>query len=252
ARDQTGDVMWAKSGNDGMPWYRIEAPDVGDQSASDDQSVADDRQAADDLDDFDAAAGQDADDGSATERSSNIAVLERPQVTTTPQSKRPQSRRGFRHELVSALAWLAHNAAADVCSGSAARNNDAAESDPADADSVNLIAYLIAAHHGKVRLSIRSMPNEPRPRDPSKKFARGIWEGDEMPTVDLGNGECSSSFEVSLDLMSLGESEQGISWLARTLSLRDADKHGPFRLAFLETLLRIADWRGSSEWDESQ
>jgi len=242
ARGQTGDLLWAKSGKDGMPWYRIEAPDVGDQSASNDQSVADDRLAVDDLDVSDKTAGLNAD--GVTEDSSNIAVLESPHPAATSQSNRPQSRRGFRHELVSALAWLAHNAAVG--------NNDAAEIAPVDADSVNLIAYLIAAHHGKVRLSIRSMPNEPRPRDSSKKFARGIWEGDEMPTVDLGNGEWSSSFEVSLDLMSLGESEQGVSWLARTLALRDADAHGPFRLAFLETLLRIADWRGSAAGEETE
>lgn len=240
ARDQAGELLWAKSGKDGMPWYRINAPEVGDKSASDDQSVAEDLLAADDLDDLDGIdTGQDADDRSATECSSDIVVLERPQVTTTPQSKRPQSRRGFRHELVSALAWLAHNAADDAQSEATADDNDAS-------DSVNLIAYLIAAHHGKVRLSIRSMPNEPRPLDSSKKFARGIWEGDEMPNVDLSNGETSSSFEISLDLMSLGESGQGISWLARTLALRDASEHGPFRLAFLETLLRIADWRGSA------
>ncbi len=46
-------------------------------------------------------------------------------------------RRHFRHELASALAWLAHH-----------------DGEP-DSD---LIAYLIAAHHGKVRLAIRSLP----------------------------------------------------------------------------------------------
>ncbi len=63
-------------------------------------------------------------------------------ATEVASLKRP----GFRHELASALAWLQQYPTAD------------------DAD---LIAYLIAAHHGKVRMSIRSMPNEARPIESS-------------------------------------------------------------------------------------
>ncbi len=57
-------------------------------------------------------------------------------------------RRHFRHELASALAVLQrlHNTHRGL--------ND---------DELNLTAYLIAAHHGKVRLSIRSLPKELRP-----------------------------------------------------------------------------------------
>lgn len=138
---------------------------------------------------------------------------------------REEKRRGFRHELASALAWLNH-----------------AKEEP-DAD---LIAFLIAAHHGKVRGSIRSLPNEIPPRDPEILFARGLRDRDPMPAVDLGKGEVSDAFSVSLSLMQLGESESGEpSWLARVLRLRD--QYGPFRLAYLETLVRLADWRGSNE-----
>jgi len=133
-------------------------------------------------------------------------------------------RRGFRHELASALAWIDQRG------------------DQPDAD---LIAFLIAAHHGKVRGSIRSLPNENRPPQPNAKFARGVWEGDEIPHVEFGDGHSSGSVKVDLALMELGEREPGRpSWLARLLSLRD--KYGPFRLAYLETLVRIADWRGSN------
>lgn len=66
---------------------------------------------------------------------------------------KPQVRRGFRHELASALAWLQQH--------------------PHDPES-DLIAYLIAAHHGKVRMSLRSMPNENRPPETGRLFARGI------------------------------------------------------------------------------
>jgi len=140
-------------------------------------------------------------------------------------SPREITRRGFRHELASALAWMNH-----------------AEAE-ANAD---LIAFLIAAHHGKVRGSIRSLPNERRPNDPGTKFARGLWDADEIPPVDLGNGYATSMVKVDLSLMELGNDKNGKpSWLARVLRLRD--EYGPFRLAYLETLVRLADWRGSSE-----
>ncbi len=43
--------------------------------------------------------------------------------------------------------------------------------------------------------------------------------------------------------MQLGEGTCGPSWSARTHTL--LKKHGPFRLAWLEALVRIADWRAS-------
>ena len=132
---------------------------------------------------------------------------------------------GFRHELASTLAWLAH------------RGEEA---------NANLIAFLIAAHHGKVRGSIRSLPNEVAPADPETKFARGNCHGDVLPPVDLGNNQTVRETTLDLSLMELGESLTGASWLSRVLSLRDDKSLGPFRLSFLETLVRVADWRGSN------
>ncbi len=138
---------------------------------------------------------------------------------------RPSKRRGFRHELASALVWLE-------------QSNGATDAD--------LIAFLIAAHHGKVRGSVRSMPNEKQPSNPNVKYARGLWDGDEIPPVELDNGLITPKLRVDLSLMELGEDEHGRpSWLARVLKLRD--QYGPFRLSYLETLLRIADWHGSNE-----
>jgi CRISPR-associated endonuclease/helicase Cas3 len=139
-------------------------------------------------------------------------------------------RRGFRHELASAIAWLTHNA-----------------SKPG----ADLIAFLIAAHHGKVRGSIRSLPNEYAPPEPERPFARGLWEGDVLPPVDLGNGETMPETTLSLGLMRLGDSKYGPSWVARVIILRDSDDYGPFRLSLLETLVRIADWRGSEQGEVS-
>lgn len=130
-------------------------------------------------------------------------------------------RPGFRHELASALAALAHG-----------------ESD--------LLAYLLAAHHGKVRLRIRSQPGEKAPAR-GRLFARGVWEGDELPEVDLGAGERVPATVLSLDYMALGGSERvGESWTARMAALRDDPSVGPFRLALLEALVRAADERASA------
>lgn len=137
------------------------------------------------------------------------------------------SRSYFRHELASALAWLAQ------------------QDDPNHPDSkADLIAYLVAAHHGKVRMSLRAMPNETPPENPKKRFARGVWEGDQLPALSF-DGEQNGEVELKLALMELGEGEQGRSWTTRTLAL--LEEHGPFRLAWLETLVRLADWRASAE-----
>jgi CRISPR-associated endonuclease/helicase Cas3 len=131
------------------------------------------------------------------------------------------SRKFFRHELASMLGWLAQH------------------DGEADAD---LVAYLIAAHHGKVRMSLRAMPTEEADKG-VKRFARGVWEGDVLPALDF-DGEHSAETTLKLALMEIGEGEQGPSWTERTLKL--LDKHGPFQLAWLETLVRLADWRASA------
>lgn len=128
----------------------------------------------------------------------------------------------FRHELASMLAWLAQH-----------------DGEP-DAD---LIAYLIAAHHGKVRMSLRAMPGEQAPPG-THRFARGVHEGDALPELHF-DGECSEALTLKLALMEMGLGEQGPSWVERSLRLLEA--HGPFRLAWLEALVRAADWRASRD-----
>lgn len=130
---------------------------------------------------------------------------------------RKYGRKGFRHELASALAML-------------------------QADKSDLACYLAAAHHGKVRLSIRSLPVETPPEDTTRRFARGVHDGDRLPPCDLGGGVFAPEVELSLESMEVGMSPDGRpSWAERMLNLRNNPNIGPFRLSMLEALLRIAD-----------
>ncbi len=131
----------------------------------------------------------------------------------------------LRHELASALAVRAANGALDV-------------------PDLPLVAYLIAAHHGRVRLTIRPAPGERRPAGVPEdaRFALGLADGDELPAVETPLGTVPA---VSLDLsaMELGDER---SWTEAAAALRDDPELGPFRLGFLEALLRMADWRASA------
>ncbi len=169
--------------------------------------------------------GDDAPDGQTLWAKS--ARQGRPRYHVVDQTGVANERRGFRHELASMLAWLEH-----------------AEARP----DRNLIAYLIGAHHGKVRLGLRALPSEKEPPDGETLYARGVWHGDRLPAVAL-NGEVVPETTLHLDLMQLGEGPQGPSWTERTRRLLDA--YGPFRLAWLEALVRIADWRASRKEREA-
>lgn len=128
-------------------------------------------------------------------------------------------RRHFRHELASALAMLATG-----------------ESD--------LATYVVAAHHGRIRVSIRSMPGEP------ERMTRGILEGEELPACEPATGAITPKVTLLLDAMRLGIRNGGpISWTDRVIRLRY--RFGPLRLSYLEMLLRAADERASASRREA-
>ena len=136
------------------------------------------------------------------------------------EKQRKHGRKHFRHELASALALLQTRAP-------------------------DLAAYLVAAHHGKVRLSIRALPNEDKPKYAGAKFARGIHDGDALPELRLGDA-AKPALILDLEPMLLGKSPAGEpSWMDRMLTLRDGI--GIFRLAYLEALIVAADCRASAE-----
>ncbi|MBA3912928.1 MAG: hypothetical protein H0X25_03515 [Acidobacteriales bacterium] len=183
-------------------------------------------------------------------------------------------RRGFRHELASTLAILEtlHRAKPDHPgfawpdgldkSGFGSRLTESELADRADdplvrelvdlsPEDLDLLVYLVAAHHGKVRMSIRSSPDD---ESADKKQARGVCDGDtlaqcKIPTADLKSGLRAPEVRLSLDLMDLGLSPRyGASWRERMQLLLEC--LGPFRLAYLEGLLRAADCRASIDEDQ--
>ncbi len=106
-----------------------------------------------------------------------------------------------------------------------------------------LVAYLVAAHHGKVRLSIRSLPNEHTSE--GRHRVRGLEDRDQIPPVQLPGLHLEEQI-LDLSPVELGHSN-GYSWLHQMLTLRDDPDLGPFRLAYLESLVRAADVRASSK-----
>lgn len=112
----------------------------------------------------------------------------------------------------------------------------------ADAPDADLARYLVLAHHGKLRVQVR---------DPGDLAMLAEGEADDNrllglehdSTVDIPPllGHPAAQLTVDLDQFQLGGDR---SWTRTALGLRD--RYGPFLLAYLETIVRIADWRASA------
>ncbi len=115
------------------------------------------------------------------------------------------------------------------------------------ADDFDLLAYLVASHHGKVRVALHASPKDQDYRDADGRGLpiRGVREGDVLPSVLLDPSTAPlPALALTLEPASLGLSARtGRSWRERTLDL--VDRFGPGALAWLEALLIAADRRAS-------
>jgi CRISPR-associated endonuclease/helicase Cas3 len=101
----------------------------------------------------------------------------------------------------------------------------------------DLVRYLVLAHHGKLRLQVRG------PADVEEKVLLGLEHGTQIEAPVL-LGQPAGRLTVDLDQFQFGGER---SWTRTALRLRD--RYGPFRLAYLEALVRVADWRASARED---
>jgi CRISPR-associated endonuclease/helicase Cas3 len=115
----------------------------------------------------------------------------------------------------------------------------------AEAPDPDLTRYLVLAHHGKLRVQVRD------PRDlavltsgeaPEREIL-GLEQG-AMSHIPAMLGQPPTTLTVDLSQFQPGGER---SWTRTVLDLRD--KYGPFVLAYLETLVRVADWRASAGKD---
>ena len=183
-------------------------------------------------------------------------------------------RRGFRHELASTLGlfgvlqrheprhqallgpwseWfeaMQERSATDGTVGSAdAGDPTAVEKEVLElgADEFDLLAYLVCAHHGKVRMAWHTSPADQTADDRWLRI-RGVREGDILPPLLLAAAD-GSFRQLPATGLDLSPSEAGLSprtgrsWTERVLNL--IERLGPFTLAWLEALLRSADQRAS-------
>lgn len=120
----------------------------------------------------------------------------------------PKEMEGYRHELASALAAASHGASF-------------------------LSQYLIAAHHGKVRDSL--VPTNPKERfDPH--ILRGVELGSELQEVEILDTETLPPTQLSFS-GKVGRWEKDLKQLLK--------QYGPFKLIYLEALIRNADTAAS-------
>jgi CRISPR-associated endonuclease/helicase Cas3 len=111
----------------------------------------------------------------------------------------------------------------------------------AESPDPDLTRYLVLAHHGKLRVQVRD-PGDLAvlaPGEASEKKILGLEQG-ATTAVPAMLGQPATTLTVDLDQFQLGGDR---SWTRSVLGLRD--RYGPFVLAYLETLVRIADWRAS-------
>ena len=178
-------------------------------------------------------------------------------------------RAGFRHELASVLAWfsilerhaspghpsllgeLAEFYAAEPIEQNLKPTRLEQEVLTLTPEEFDLACFLICCHHGKLRARLQASTHDQKQFTMSHKVAiRGVMDGDVLPPTQLplhdGEWEELPACPLNLEPASLGLSPRsGRSWSERMQGL--LIKHGPFVLAFWESLIRAADVRASQD-----
>ncbi|MCA9199796.1 MAG: CRISPR-associated helicase Cas3' [Planctomycetales bacterium] len=117
------------------------------------------------------------------------------------------------------------------------------------AEEFDLLVYLIASHHGKVRVALHASPADQEfvaePGDVRGLPIRGIRKDDVLPSVAITpKAEPQPEFALTLEPAAMGLSfETGKSWRERCEDL--IQRLGPTTLAALEAILRAADVEAS-------
>lgn len=137
-------------------------------------------------------------------------------------SPRPLLRPVFRHELVSVL----------LLRTTAGRELLTSRGVPAERHA--LVDYLVGAHHGVLRVT----PRDPVADGRTGATFLGVIDGEWIPPVEIASATLPGTV-ADLSLFGAGEGSWGRD-VARLL-----EEFGPFRLAYLESLVRISDWRVS-------
>jgi len=179
------------------------------------------------------------------------------------------SRPGFRHELASALAMFSllekyepsHPALLGNWSEVFAAMGKTLETQTfnglvpdrvqevlaCSAAEFDLLVFLIASHHGKVRAALHASPKDQNYRDMDNRGLpiRGVREGDKLPSMLINESTIPiPELTLTLEPANLGLSfRTGASWRERCIGL--LKQYGPTTLAYLEALFRAADVRAS-------
>jgi CRISPR-associated endonuclease/helicase Cas3 len=135
------------------------------------------------------------------------------QIWAKAKSMKNYQRRGFRHELASAVGALINGKSF-------------------------LFAYIVAAHHGKIRVKLSNfdwLQDEYWLK--KEQGLHGLVQQDQVPNCSLGSNASDQIDEFKIDLKYLDNWENNVK--------EEISNLGVFKLSYLETLVRIADRRAS-------